>query len=240
MDDRAKCTVGISRRDPDGRWHLIGSGVCTMVDGRAFVLSAGRLLATVTDNLWLGGAGKRVQLIGAATFRDSADAPIELQKLDMGFAPLLQHELDDLSPLECVSPAVLDLEDGPPGQDYLAIAAADPSGRSAQTLLARNAPLSAYQACGVHPATHVVVDTVRAGEPCGLIGAGVWRPTSHPAGDLLTGIVVDVRPTDGGAGARLVATRAPLILMGILGFLGMRLPRSRRRTGPRRAAGRAH
>jgi hypothetical protein len=240
MDDRGKCTVAISRQGRDGGWQLVGSGVCTVVDGRAFVLSAGRLLATVADNLWVGGAGKRVKLIGAATFKDPSPAPIELQKLDMGFAPLLQHEVDYLDPLEYVSPLVLDLEDDPAGQDYFAIAAADTSGATAETIAARNAPRAAYGACGVHPATHVVVDTARATNPLGLIGAGVWRPSRDPAGALLTGIVVAVTATDGGAGSRLVATRAPLILMGIFGFLGMRLPRPRRRTLRRGTAGRAH
>jgi hypothetical protein len=73
------------------------------------------------------------------------------------------------------------------------------------------------------------------------MGAGVWRPSTDPAGELLTGIVVAVTTADDGARARLVATRAPLVLMGVYSFIGMRLPRPpRREVRRRRRAGRAH
>jgi hypothetical protein len=220
MDDRRTCTAGIARRDADGGWHLVGSGVCLAVGPRAFVISAGRLLATVSDSLWLGGAGKHVRLLGAATFQGSQNVPAELHRMDMGFAPLLQHEVEYLDEVTYVSADAIDVEEYPVDASYLAIAAADAGGAATRTIQAHRASPDAYREAGLAPTTHVVLDVPGQIDACGLIGAGVWRPGRGGSPLLLTGIVVQVQ-ADGAAGTRLIATRTPYIVVGILGFLGM-------------------
>jgi hypothetical protein len=237
MDDRRKCTVAIARETGTGR-ELVGGGVCVQLDHHAIAFSAGHVLHAGGDDLWLGADGATVPVRSALTKGQEPYAPPDIRRLDMGFVRLQPSDLARLHALEFISPLVLDLEDEPPTVEYLAIAPADRMGVGGRVIAAREAPRDAYPSCDVDVATHVVVDVAGDVDPAGLLGSGVWRPAPGPAGDLLTGVIVDVRPLPGGSRLRLVATRAGILVYCVFGVLGIGPTRSpQRRKAP---AGRRH
>ena len=61
-------------------------------------------------------------------------------------------------------------------------------------------------------------------------GFKVAEKIVRPAGDLFTGMVVEVRPLAGGSGLRLVATRAGILLYCVFGVLGID-PRRQKKGG---------
>lgn len=240
MNDQKKCTAAIAGQDANGGWRLIGGGVCIRVGPRAFLLSAGHVLAAVTQKAWLGMAGRIVPLYGAAVLDGGPKAPPEARALNIGFAPLMLHEMASAALLDCITLDAVDLEDDQRGEEYVAIAPVDASAADWRGIPARGAPQAAYRSCGVDVATHVVVDADGRVEPEGVVGCGIWRRRDEPAGPLLTGIVVEVRPIDGGARTRVVATRAPFAVLGIFGFLGVRPTRGGLRAGAGPSPRRTH
>jgi hypothetical protein len=240
MSERTACTAAVAGQDADGGWQLLGGGVCVRVASQAFLLSAGPVLASVSRRAWLGAAGRIVPLYGAAVLGGGPGAPPETRALNIGFAPLLMHDLAAPEALACIPLDAVDLDDGPAGDDYVAIAPDDAAATVCTANPARGAPPAAYRACGVDTATHVVVDVDGAPPPAGLLGCGVWRRHDGAAGDLLTGLAVALRPIEGGARTRIVATRAPFAVLGILGFLGVRPDRGLPKRPRGRAARRSH
>ena len=240
MDDRRRCTVAIARKRGT-RSDLVGGGVCMLINDGALALSAGHLLRGGRGDLWLGGAGRTIRLWGAMTLGAGPETPARIRQLNVGFAPLLPDDLRRLKVVECVSPLVVDVEDAPPAVDYVAVAPAEHTGRDVCRLAAREVSPDEYRRMGIEPATQLVVDTVEAAAAAaaaGLLGCGLWRPTTEPGGDRLTAIVIDVKPIPGREAHRLVATRADLLLSGICGLLGVDPTGSR--FAPKRPAMRTH
>jgi hypothetical protein len=240
MSDLTRSTAAILAQDAEARWQLVGGGVCLRIGPQAFLLSAGHVLAAITDRAWFGLGGTIAPLHGAAILGSGPQAPPEARTLDVGFAPLLLQDLASGRALPGIPLDAVDLDDGSPGGEYVAIAAAEASATTWHVIPARAAPGAAYRSCGVDAGTHVVVDVEGAVEAPGLVGGGVWRRRGRASSDLLTGIVVGVRPLDGGARVRIVATRAPFPVLGILGFLGVRPPGWMSGKGGRRASRRTH
>lgn len=221
MQDLQRCTAAVAIRNADGCWHQLGGGVCVRIAAQAFLLSAGDVLAAVTREAWLGTIGRMVPLYGAAVLGEGPGAPPDARSLNVGFAPLLMHDIASPASLDCITLDAVDLEHDPKSEDYVTIAPSDPSAAAWTVRPARGAPRAAYGACGVGRETHVVVDVEGCVEPTAVLGCGVWRGGRPGGPDRLTGIVAAVRSLEGGRRTRIVATRAPFVVLGILGFLGV-------------------
>lgn len=232
------CTAAIVGQDSNGARRVIGGGVCLRVAGQPFLLSAGDVLTAVGDQAWIGVGGRILPLYGAAILGYGPQAPPEARGLNIGFAPLVTLDIGLPQALECITIDAVDLEEERAGAEYLAVAPVDPGAAAWTVMPARGAPRSAYRGCGVDVATHLVVDLEGAVAGSGGIGCGLWRPAGA-SGALLTGIATGLRPIDGGSRTRVVATRAPLVVLGVLGFLGVRPERWMSRPA-RRAARRTH
>ena len=235
--DPQTCTAAIVGQDRAGARRVIGGGVCLRVAGQPFLLSAGDVLTAVGEQAWIGVGGRILPLYGAAILGYGPHAPPEARGLNIGFAPLVTLDIGLPQALDCITVDAVDLEEDRAGEEYVAVAPVEPGGAAWAVTPARAAPRSAYRACGVDAATHLVVDVEGAADGSGGLGCGLWRGAGV-SGARLTGIATGRRPIDGGRRTRVVATRAPLVVLGVLGFLGVRPERWLAKAG--RPARRTH
>jgi hypothetical protein len=85
------------------------------IAGRAFVVSAGRVLAPRGQPRRLGGRRAVVPLPGAAVLGGRPGAPKELEALDAAFSPLAEDDVEVLAgDVEFLSLADIDVTDGVP------------------------------------------------------------------------------------------------------------------------------
>ena len=213
------CSAAIYAKDAAGADVVVGTAVCLPPGLSDFLLLAAPLLQAGPRGISLGDRRQRIPIPAAFATPTGPGGPPAWRTLKLGFTPFPPGHVSRLGILPVAYDAI-DLDDAPPAPTYvLVVPDAEHARAPSRAMTVVPASAEGYRTCGALAGTHLVgtIGPERGGRD--LIGCGLWRRTV--TGDLLRGIVVDIRPGLQDGRSYVVATHPCVCLLGMAHFLGI-------------------